>query len=363
MSKKTPLYTEHQTLGAKMADFAGWQMPIQYSGIINEHNAVRTSAGLFDVSHMGEIEFSGPSALETVNYLTTNDAAKLKPGQAQYSILLNEQGTVVDDIIVYCFDPERFIMVVNASNAQKDFNWVRQNNKFKALITDRGNDFALLAFQGPKAKEVLQTLTDVKLENLPPFHFAQNSIAGQANCVIARTGYTGEPGYEIFCAPEAAPAIWQAILEKGKPLGVLPVGLGARDTLRLEMKYSLYGHEITDQTNPLEAGLGWVVKLDKTNDFIGKQALRKIKEQGLSRKLIGFKMLERGIPREGCPIFIADQKVGVVTSGTMSPSLKEAIGIGYVPVDQAKLENKILIDIRGALREAVVVKTPFYSHQ
>ncbi len=362
MAKQTPLYNDHLRLNARMANFAGWQMPIQYSGIIKEHNAVRTSAGLFDVSHMGEIEFSGPQALPTVNYLTANDASKLQDGHAQYSILLNEKATVIDDIIVYRFSAEKFLMVVNASNAEKDFNWVTQNNKFQATISDRSNDYALLALQGPTAQEALQNITNAHLDILSSFHFVQAEIADQTNCFIASTGYTGEKGYELFCPPESASAVWQAILEKGNHLGVLPAGLGARDTLRLEMKYSLYGHEISDQTNPLEAGLSWVVKLNQENNFIGKQALQNIKKQGLNRKLVGFKMLDRSIPREGCPIHINNEKVGVVTSGTMSPSLKQGIGIGYVPIEMANIDNKIFIDIRGSLREALIVKTPFYSH-
>ena len=253
-------------------------------------------------------------------------------------------------------------MVVNASNREKDFKWVEHHQAdYEVLIADRTSDYAMLALQGPLAEVILVSLTDVNLERLPPFHFSQAKIADQKDCIIARTGYTGERGFEIFCPPKSAPLIWQALLEKGKPFGILPVGLGARDTLRLEMKYSLYGHEITEQTNPLEAGLSWVVKLDQPNDFIGKSALLNLKKIGQKRKLVGFKMLDRGIPREGCHIISNGQTIGFVTSGTMSPSLKDAIGIGYVPSEFAKIDNKILIDIRGSLREAVVVKTPFYS--
>lgn len=358
---KTPLYDEHKKLGGRIVDFAGWEMPIQYTGIIDEHTAVRTSAGLFDVSHMGEIEFEGPDALSCVDYLTVNNVQTLTDGQAQYSILLNERGTVVDDIILYRFKPDRFIMVVNASNVEKDFKWIVSNKKGNVKITNRSADYALIAFQGPKAPSVLKGLTDIDLENLPTFHFRRGTVCGQKDCIVARTGYTGEDGFEIFSSPSSAPLVWQGLLEKGKPLGVVPVGLGARDTLRLEMKYSLYGHEITDETNPLEAGLGWVVKLDKPSDFIGRDALLKVKNEGLKRKLVGFKMIERGIPRTGCDIMNNHDKIGFVTSGTMSPSLKEAIGIGYVPLEFSKEGHKIWVDIRGGHRQAIVVKTPFYK--
>lgn len=361
MVKKTPLYEEHLKLGARMADFAGWQMPIQYTGIIDEHVAVRTHAGLFDVSHMGEFEFTGPDALECVNYLTANNAAALVDGQAQYSILLNEEGTVIDDVIVYRLTNEHFLMVVNASNIEKDFGWVTSKAKGNVKIANKSDDYALIAFQGPLAAPILSKLTDINLQTVSTFHFKTGTVCDQKKCIIARTGYTGEDGFEIYTAPQSAPTIWQGILEQGKPQGVKPVGLGARDTLRLEMKYSLYGHEISDETNPLEAGLGWVVKLDKKCDFIGKKALMKIKEEGLKRKLVGFKMLERGIPRQGCDIMANDKKIGFVTSGTMSPSLKEAIGMGYVPLEYSKEGSKIWVDIRGAQRQAIIVKTPFYK--
>jgi len=361
MSEKTPLYNEHVKLGGKIVDFAGWQMPIQYSGIINEHNAVRQAAGLFDVSHMGEFEFSGERALETVNYLTANNAATLVDGQAQYSMLLNERGTVIDDIILYRFSHDNFLMVVNAANAKKDFDWILSQKNTNVSISDKSKDFALIAFQGPKTDAILSKLTDIDLSSIEQFHFKKGSICNESNCIIARTGYTGERGFEIFCSPKSAPKIWQEIIEHGKQEGVLPIGLGARDTLRLEMKYSLYGHELTDQTNPLEAGLSWVVKLDKPCDFIGKDALIKIKAAGMKRKLIGFKMIDRGIPREGCKIFTENKNIGYVTSGTMSPSLKEPIGIGYVEKNFSDINKKFFIDIKGALREAIVVKTPFFQ--
>jgi len=361
MAKHTPLYEDHVKLGAKMVEFGGWNMPVFYSGIIDEHLAVRAKAGLFDVSHMGEIEFVGPGALECAEYLTVNHVASLQDGQAHYSILLNERGTVVDDLIIYRFNANRFIFVVNASNIEKDFEWIKAHQRGNAQITNRSGDFALIAFQGPMAAPILKNVVDIALDALPSFNFRQTSFENRDACIVARTGYTGEDGFEIFCAPKAASTIWQTLLEIGKPKGVVPAGLGCRDTLRLEMKYSLYGHEITDETNPLEAGLGWVVKLDKPGDFIGKEALLKVKQEGFKRKLIGFKMTDRGIPRSGCDIIAEGKKVGFVTSGTMSPSLKEPIGIGYVPLEYAREGSKFFIDIRGGQRQAIVVKTPFYK--
>jgi len=336
-------------------------MPVQYAGVMHEHRAVRERAGLFDVSHMGEIELAGPDAAVFAQYLTTNDASTMTDGKAQYSLLVNETGTVVDDIIIYRFSPTRFIFVVNASNAQKDFDWIKRHHRGDVTITDRSDEFALIAFQGPKAAEVLQAVTPFDLVSIKTYHFAEGSVADVADCVIARTGYTGEDGFEIFCPPEGAMHIWNTLLDAGKPFGVEPVGLGARDTLRLEMRYSLYGHEITEETNPFEAGLGWVIKLDTPDDFIGKDALTKIKEQGPTRRLAGFRMCERAIPRQGYPIVSDGKKVGTVTSGTMSPSLGYAIGMGYVPRELAKPGAKFNIDIRGNLREAEVVKTPFYE--
>ncbi len=361
MSKQTPLYEEHKKLKARFADFAGWEMPIQYSGIIDEHMAVRTKAGLFDVSHMGEIEFEGLDALLCLNYLTCNNVEALVDGQAQYSMLLNDRGTVVDDIIVYRFNRQHFIIVVNASNTEKDFRWILSKKKGDCTIKNTSDSYALIALQGPLASSILKTLTDIEIEKIPSFHFKEGTVCGQKGCIIARTGYTGEDGFEIFSSPDSVVPIWRMILETGKTKGVIPAGLGARDTLRLEMRYSLYGHEITDETNPLEAGLGWVVKLDKPCDFLGKKALLEVKKTGLKRKLVGFKMLERGIPRHGCNIMNNHDKIGFVTSGTMSPSLKEAIGLGYVPIEFSEEQNKFWIDIRGAHRQAIVVKTPFYK--
>ncbi len=362
MARKTPLYDEHVRLNARIVDFAGWEMPVQYSGVMEEHRAVRAAAGLFDVSHMGQFLITGPEATACVQSLTTNDVTTMTDGRAQYSILCNERGTVVDDIIVYRFTPTRYILVVNASNVEKDFAWVTGHNRFNAKIENVSDQYALIAFQGPKAAAILQTMTKTDLNAINTYHFAEGEVLGR-KAIIARTGYTGEDGFELFLSPADAPPVWQALLEKGKPQGVMPAGLGARDTLRLEMKYSLYGHEITDETTPLEAGLGWVVKLDTPDDFIGKEALIKVKKAGPTRALVGFEMTEAGIPRQGYPILVAGKPAGIVTSGTMAPSLDRAIGIGFVPLAAQAVGSKISIDIRGRAREAVVVKTPFYKKE
>lgn len=361
MSLQTPLYAEHVRLGARIVDFAGWEMPVQYSGVIDEHLAVRNAAGLFDVSHMGQIEIAGSGAESLVQYLTTNDVKRMSDGRAQYSILCNGKGTVIDDIIVYRFSPTKYILVVNASNISKDLAWITRHERPDAKVTNRSNEFALIAFQGPLAAKVLQGLTDTDLGKIGTYFFSAGTVANVEDVIIARTGYTGEDGFELFIAPSASPQVWQAIIERGKSKGVKPAGLGARDTLRLEMKYSLYGHEITEETNPLEAGLGWVVKLDTPDDFIGKQALLEIKQRGPTRKLVGFKMVDRGIPRQGYSIHIDGQPQGIVTSGTMSPSLDCAIGIGYLPANLGAVGSRIWIDIRGEEREAEVVQTPFYK--
>lgn len=361
MANRTPLYKNHISLNAKMVEFAGWEMPIQYSGVIAEHNAVRNKAGLFDVSHMGQVEIKGADAEQFSQYITTNDILSMEDGRALYSLLLNEKGTVVDDVIVYRFNKDKFIFVVNASNVEKDFNWIKSHKKGNVEINNRSDDYALIALQGPLAKKILKQFTEFDLGTLTTFHFVESEVNGVKNCIIARTGYTGEDGFEIFCPPQSASAIWDALLNEGKSEGVMPIGLGARDTLRMEMKYSLYGHEITDQTNPFEAGLSWVVKMNKSGEFLGKSALIKIKEEGITRKLIGFKMIDRAIPRDGYKILSNGKEIGYVTSGTQSPSLNEPIGIGYVPMKYSALGSRFLIDIRGKSREAEVVKTPFYN--
>lgn len=356
--KKTPLVNEHIALNAKMVDFAGWYMPVEYKGLREEHMNVRSNVGLFDVSHMGEIFFRGSKALETLQWCTTNDVSKLKNGQAHYSLIPNAQGGIVDDIIIYCIqENQEYLVCVNASNADKDFAYFLSNNK-GADIANESNAWAQIAVQGPKAMTLVSRL--FAASDLPEkaFYFTQAKFQN-AKCIIARTGYTGEDGVEIFIQKEGVVALWRELLQKGQDLGVQAIGLGARDTLRTEKKYSLYGHEIDDTTGPYEAQLGWVVKLDKP-DFIAKSLIAQNRGENLKRKLIGFKMKDKGIPRAEYKVFSFDNiEIGKVTSGTLAPSLNESVGIAYVPVAYAQEGREILIDIRGRKAQAVVVKTPF----
>lgn len=356
--QKTPLCDEHIKAGARMVDFAGWYMPIQYKGIREEHDNVRKNVGLFDVSHMGEVRIKGPKALETVQWLTTNDVAKLEPGEAQYSLLPNETGGLVDDLIVYCIKKnEEYFLCVNASNKDKDFEYMKKHNR-GAEITDESKDWAQIAVQGPKALALVEKAVKLAATSMKPFTFLTGSFEG-AEIIVASTGYTGEKGVEIFVPPTKAAALWRKLLEDGQDMGVMPIGLGARDTLRTEMKYSLYGHEIDDTTNPYEAGLGWVIKPAK-KDFIGKTPIVSYKEAGLKQQLVGFMMNDKGIPRQGYALFSFDNKeIGRVTSGTVSPSLNEPIGIGYITVDHAAIGTEFLVDIRGRKAKAKVVATPF----
>ncbi len=355
--RKTGLWEEHVQLGARMVEFAGWNMPVQYKGLREEHQATRTAIGVFDVSHMGEIWFRGPKALESLQWMTTNDVSKLQSGQAQYGLIGNDLGGIVDDIIVYCVQPQsEYLVCVNAANVEKDYQWFVKHKK-GAEIANESDQWSQLAIQGPKAFDLLGQLFSEPLKDLPSFHFAWAKWQN-VKCLIARTGYTGETGVEVFIPNEGVRSLWQAVIEKGRPLGLEPVGLGARDTLRTEMKYSLYGHEITDETTPYEAGLGWAVK-PQAKDFVGKAPMLKSKESP-TRKLIGFKLKDKGIARENYAITDAGgQVVGQVTSGTLSPTLNEAVGIGYVPVEMAKVGAEIWVDIRGRRALAVVVDTPF----
>lgn len=358
MPRSTPLNAAHRKLGGRMVDFAGWDMPVQYTGLIQEHELVRTGVGLFDVSHMGEIEFKGPGALEEANRLITNDLAKASDGQALYAGLLNEKGGFVDDVVAYRFSPEHIFICVNASNADKDFAWMHENAK-KVKPVNRSEDYAQIAVQGPKAFGLVQKLCGKSLDGVGTYRFTTGEVAG-IPCIISRTGYTGEDGFELYCPPDKAEALWFAILEAGKDVGAAPAGLGARDSLRTEMKYALYGNDIDDVHTPLEAGLGWIVKLDKA-DFIGKSVLVAQKAAGVPRKLIGFELTEPGIPRSHYAILKDGQKVGEVTSGTMGPSVKKAIGIGYVPAALSAEGSTFHVDIRGRPVAARVVKTPFYK--
>ena len=354
--KKTPFYEKHLASGAKLVPFAGYWMPIQYNGIMEEHRRVRTTVGVFDVSHMGEFIVRGEKAEEFLNKLTINDVSKMSVGQVQYSAMCYPDGGIVDDLLIYRFS-DHYLMVVNASNLAKDFNWVKQHLLVGVELRNISDETGLLAIQGPQAFEVLQTLTDVNLNTIEFYHFKEGKIAG-VNAILSRTGYTGEKGLEIYHTPADSSQLWEAIFEAGRKFAIQPVGLGARDTLRLEMKYALYGNDIDQTTNPLEAGLGWITKLDKP-DFIGKEALLKIKTAGLRRKSVGFEMLEPGIPRHGYKVFKDGQEIGLVTSGTQSPTLNKGIGVAYVAIAHSAIGTSLEIESRGKLVKASVVKTPF----
>jgi aminomethyltransferase len=359
--KRTPLYAVHQAAGAKFVDFGGWEMPVQYSSIIDEHKTVRTSVGLFDVSHMGEIEIKGPRALEVVQRLTTNDAAKLAVWQIQYSTLCYPHGGIVDDLTVYRQGPEHFLFCVNAANIDKDYAWIVEQARGDADITNTSTEIAQLALQGRNAQATLQPLCDLSLDDIRYYWAAKGQIKG-IEALISRTGYTGEDGFEIYCPAAQGPELWHALIAAGEPYGIKPIGLGARDTLRLEMGYALYGNDITAETTPLQAGLAWIVKLNK-GDFIGREALLKERSEGIARKLIGFEMVERGVARGHYRIMADGQVMGEVTSGTVSPSLNKGIGLGYVKMPYAKAGTALHIDIRGKLAQARVTSTPFYPSQ
>jgi aminomethyltransferase len=356
--KRTPLFAAHQALGARFVDFGGWQMPVQYTGIIAEHHAVRQRAGLFDVSHMGEIELRGPRALAACQALTVNDVGRLHDGQAQYSLLCLPSGGVVDDIIVHRIAPERLLLCVNAGNTEKDLAWVREH-RGGAEVVDRSAEVAQLALQGPRATDILMPVTDLPLRDIPSFSFREGQVAGR-RALVAHTGYTGEDGWEVYCGAEAALAVWNALLDAGRPFGIAPAGLGARDTLRLERALPLYGHELTEETTPLEAGLGWVVRLNK-GEFIGRDVLLRQREAGVERNLVGLLMRAPGIPRQGYRIFHGRDAVGAVTSGTKSPTLGKAIALGYVASTWEEVGTKLGIEIRGRMSEAEVVPLPFYK--
>jgi aminomethyltransferase len=360
MSKHTPLYAVHRALGARFVEFGGWEMPVQYTSIIEEHQTVRQRAGLFDVSHMGEIELRGRRALAVCQELTVNDVTRLRDGQAQYSLLCFPHGGVVDDVMVHRLSDERIMLCVNASNIEQDFRWMTEHRN-GADVVNRSADYALLAFQGPQATQILQTVTAVPLAETPPFAFRDGLVAGQ-RALVAHTGYTGEDGWEIYCGPDSVTRIWDAILEAGAPLGVQPAGLGARDTLRLERALPLYGHELTAETTPLEAGLGWVVRFNK-GDFIGRDALLEQRGRGPARRLIGFVLTEPGIARQDYPIVGAGAVVGGVTSGTKSPTLGKAIGLGYVASTLGAVGTQLGVDIRGRVIGARVVQLPFYKRE
>jgi aminomethyltransferase len=357
--KATPLNAAHRRMGAKMVDFGGWDMPVQYSGILEEHHAVRNNVGLFDVSHMGEIEVRGSDAGAMVDSVTTNAVAKLKIGQAQYSGLLYGHGGFVDDILVHKVAEDQYFLCVNASNQEKDYEHIAAQNRHNAKVEFASPRYAQIAIQGPKGLATLQKLTKTDLASIAYYHFVDGIVSG-ATARIARTGYTGEDGFEIYIAPEQAERIWNELLDAGREFGIKPCGLGARNTLRLEAKMALYGHEIHASITPYEADLGWIVKMDK-DDFIGKAALSKQKEQGVKRKLVGFEMIDRGIGRDGYEVYLDGVAAGWVTSGGPSPTLNKNIGLCYLPVDRAKPGARIQIMIRDQPVEAVTAPTPFYK--
>jgi len=365
--KRTPLYEMHLKYGARMVPFGGWEMPVQYSGVIEEHKAVRGAAGLFDVSHMGEFEVKGPQALEFIQLISVNNPAKLEIGQVQYSLMCYPSGTVVDDILTYRLGEHHYWLVVNAGNIDKDWEWVSQAKARSGLVnfelTNLSQEIGQIAIQGPLAEQILQPLVPgVNLRDMK-FYWAKTgvTVAGIRSIVLSRTGYTGEDGFEVYIRREDAAALWESLLEAGDEDGLIPAGLGARDTLRFEARLPLYGHEISDQITPLEAGLGVFVRLKKGVDFIGREALAAQKEQGLTRKLVGIEMVERGIPRQGYEIAKDGQVVGFVTTGTFSPTLERNIGMAYVPVGLAELGSEVDVIIRGKAVKAKVVETPFYQ--
>ncbi|HEX9243720.1 MAG TPA: glycine cleavage system aminomethyltransferase GcvT [Anaeromyxobacter sp.] len=357
MPQRTPLYQNHVRAGARLVEFAGWEMPVQYEGLLAEHEAVRTRVGLFDVSHMGEVIFRGPKALEALSKVFTNDVGKIVDGQAQYGCLCRDTGGIVDDVVVYRRGAEDLLVCVNAGNRQKDFEWLA-SHAGGADVSNESDAWSQLALQGPLAAQLLQRLTKVNLSQLRSYRFAPGEVAGIA-CLVARTGYTGEDGFELFCEASKGPAVWDALLEAGKPEKIQPAGLGARDSLRLEMAYRLYGSDMDDSTTPLEAGLAWVVKLDK-GDFVGRAALQRQREQGLAKKLVGFTLTDPGIPRHGYAVQQDGRKVGDVTSGTKSPSLGTSVGLAYVPTALAAEGSTFAVEIRDRAAAARVVKTPFY---
>lgn len=359
--RRTPLYERHQELGARMVEFGGWEMPVQYTSILDEHRAVRERAGLFDICHMGAIQVTGDDALLLLRWVLTNEPARLTVGQAQYTLMCRPNGGVIDDLIVYHLDNDKYLLVVNAANISKDHNWLTNHAGTGVTVNNISYDKGLVALQGPKSEVILQPLVDADLSALSYYHIASGEVTG-ISALIYRTGYTGEDGFEIMVDANRVGELWDALLETGEGHGLVPAGLGARDTLRLEAAMPLYGHELDETTNPLEAGLGRFVHLEKS-DFIGREALVRAKERGLRRKLVGFKMIDRGIPRHGYEIQHDGETVGVVTSGTYAPYLEQAIGMGFVPPDLAEPGAKIMVVIRGRPAEAQIVKRPFYRRE
>ncbi|MDC3413410.1 glycine cleavage system aminomethyltransferase GcvT [Aquibacillus sp. 3ASR75-11] len=361
--KQTPLFPEYKKLGGKIVDFGGWALPVQFTGIKEEHNATRTAAGLFDVSHMGEIMVEGLNSLEFLQIMLTNDVAKLTPNRAQYTMMCYENGGTVDDLIVYMLAENKYMLVVNAANTQKDFDWLIAHQIDGVEISDRSEDFVQLALQGPKAEKILQKITSYDLASITFFRLASSvTFTGiQNEAIVARTGYTGEDGFEIYISADDGRKLWNTLLDVGEADGLVPVGLGARDTLRFEANLALYGQELTADITPIEAGLSFAVKTNKQADFIGKEVLKKQKEEGPKRKLVGIEMIEKGIPRHGYEVLVADEVIGVVTSGTQSPTLGKNIGLALVSSDYTTIGTELFVQIRKKRVKAKIVSTPFYK--
>lgn len=360
--KQTQFYSHHLLYGAKMVSFAGFQMPVEYAGISQEHINVRENVGIFDVSHMGEIWIKGPEAFELIQRTTSNDVALLEPGKIQYSCFPNDQGGIVDDLLVYKYEDEKYLLVVNASNLEKDYSWILKQNTRGAVVENASDQISQLAVQGPHATALVQKITEVDLSKIPYYHFVTGEVAGAKEVIISNTGYTGSGGFELYMYNRDAVQVWEQLFEAGKEMGVQPAGLAARDTLRLEMGFCLYGNDINETTSPLEAGLGWITKFNDGNNFIHRAEIEQQKAVGVTRHLVGFELLERGIPRQHYPILDCEgNTIGEVTSGTMSPMLKKGIGMGYVEVEHAKKNTEIRIGIRNKQVAARVVRPPFYK--
>ena len=361
--KKTPLYEKHVALGGRIVDFLGWALPVQYSGIVEEHLAVRSAAGLFDVSHMGEIEVKGKDALNFINYIVTNDVSRLVPGKIMYSPMCYEHGGVVDDILIYMNNEDNLLLVVNAGNKDKDYQWILDKSKdFDVNVLDVSDSYAQIALQGPKAEGILQKLTDTPLEDLKFYTFDGEVLVDGAKVLLSRTGYTGEDGFELYLSPSDAGHIWDKLLETGKEEGLLPAGLGARDTLRFEASLPLYGQELSEEITPLEAGLGFFVKLNK-EDFIGKPSLLEQKEKGLKRKIVGLEMIEKGVPRHGYEVRSQGKAIGTITSGSFAPYLEKYLALALLDINYTEMGQEVYVNIRGRERLAEVVETPFYKRR
>lgn len=359
--RRTPLYEQHVEAGAKLIEFSGWELPVRYSGVVEEHRAVRERLGLFDVSHMGEFRVAGPGAESFLQGLTPNDVSALQVGRIHYTGLLTERGTYLDDLLVYRLGNQEFMLVVNAANIEKNFAWLKAHSIEGVELTDESNSFALLALQGPRAQEVLAELTGCDLSQVRYYGFVRDEVAG-APALISRTGYTGEDGFELYLAPEVASKVWGELLLAGRSRDILPAGLGARDTLRLEAGMALYGHELDEETTPFEAGLGWVVKLN-SGEFLGREALVQQKSVSPTRSLVGFELTRRGIARQGCPVLCGDREVGIVTSGTWSPTFEKAIGMAFLPTEIAVAGTEVAVDVRGKSIPAKIVPLPIYRRK